>query len=80
MRWARRVARVKNKRNGCISRLKGKKKVLRIQRCKQEQKLKRIYKSERTVPVNTQKKVWCPYKGKLHPCTGTEALYRPYGS
>jgi hypothetical protein len=19
------------------------------------------------------------YKGKLHPCTGTEALYRPYG-
>jgi len=19
------------------------------------------------------------YKGKVHPCTGTEALYRPYG-
>ena len=21
----------------------------------------------------------CLYKGKVHPCTGTEALYRPYG-
>jgi hypothetical protein len=22
----------------------------------------------------------CKVKGKVHPCTGTEALYRPYGS
>jgi len=23
--------------------------------------------------------IQCDIKGKLHPCTGTEALYRPYG-
>ena len=23
--------------------------------------------------------VYTPMKGKVHPCTGTEALYRPYG-
>ena len=22
--------------------------------------------------------VWAKVKGKVHPCTGTEALYRPY--
>jgi len=21
---------------------------------------------------------WCKVEGKVHPCTGTEALYRPY--
>jgi len=23
--------------------------------------------------------LWAEGKGKVHPCTGTEALYRPYG-
>jgi hypothetical protein len=26
---------------------------------------------------NGRFKLW--YKGQVHPCTGTEALYRPYG-
>ena len=34
-------------------------------------------KCDRRHVVNTRMKV--KKKGKVHPCTGTEALYRPYG-
>jgi hypothetical protein len=37
-----------------------------------------LYEESSTKTV-TQQKQYYKGKGNVHPCTGTEALYRPYG-
>jgi hypothetical protein len=44
-------------------------------------RLRAVHNLECSSPLMTNKTTKCVHisKGKVHPCTGTEVLYRPYG-